>query len=107
MRRSAARLLCTSASLSSFNKNLKLRAILFSIDVLTGLDTTKGLAERKAALALKEEQQKAELAAAAAAAVKPIYDTSKEITNISTVKSKYMDKIRAKTGGSGPGERAS
>jgi len=85
------------------NKNLKLRGILFSIEVLTGMDTTASLEERKRLLMKQEEEQRATAAAAAAAATAapaPTYDTSKEIKGLSSVKSKYMDKIRAKTGGS-------
>lgn len=76
------------SSNEALTKNSKLRAVVISLEVLIG---TEDLSSFKANLV--EKQRKATLYAEA-----PKYDTSKEIEGVSTVQTKYMDKIKAKLG---------
>ena len=72
----------------SLNKNLKLRAVVFTMDVLCGNTTV--VSAPPPPLQAK------------APAPSPTYDTSKEIEGIATVTSKYMNKIAKRLGGSNP-----
>ena len=66
------------------SKHLKIRAIVFDIKVLIGDGGEKFTTK---------------VAAPSAKTVAPIYDSSKDIKNITTVTTKYMNKIRQKLGG--------
>ena len=74
-------------------KNSKLRAVIFSIDVLTGSDHSID----------KQERQIADGSVAPAVETsvieQKVYDTSKEIEGVTGVQSKYMKAISAKLGG--------
>lgn len=69
----------------NFSKNLKVRALVFDITVLIGGQPLKS------APSVAQFQEKK---------LSPIYDQSSEIQNISTVQTKYMDKIRNRLGNS-------
>jgi len=73
----------------SLNKNLKLRGIIFTLEVLVGSSTTVISAPAPSP---------------SVPTTKPsvVYDTSREIEGISTVQSKYMSKISSKLGGTNP-----
>lgn len=73
----------------ALTKNSKLRAVVISLEVLIGTDELKefkaNLAERRRKDTLEAERPRE-------------YDTSKEIQGVTTVQTKYMNKIKAKLG---------
>lgn len=79
----------SSSSLADLTKNSKLRAVVISLEVLIGTDELStfktNLAERRRKDMLEAERPRE-------------YDTSKEIEGVTTVQTKYMNKIKAKLG---------
>lgn len=75
----------------SLNKNLKLRGIIFTLEVLVGQSLTVVSAPVPALVTASPQSPK-----------QSVYDTTKEIEGISTVQSKYMSKISSKLGGTNP-----
>lgn len=74
----------------SLSKNLKLRGVVFSLEVLVGANTSvvsSGISREVAATPTS------------ISAPNNTYDTSREIQGISTVVSKYGDKLRKRLGG--------
>ena len=88
-----------SSNLSiDLNKNSKLRAILISIDVLTGANE---LLDKKSHIsATKEVRDAAHDASVANNSVKKnTYDISKEVKGVTDNTAKYMDKLKSKLNG--------
>jgi hypothetical protein len=70
------------------NKNLKIKCIIFDITVLTGEEIDINDRKKKE---IEDKYAKTPVAS-------PSYDQTKEIKNVSTIQTKYMNKIRQRIG---------
>ena len=80
-----------SNNLINVNKNLKIKCIIFDIFVLCGNENEYN--ERRKIEIEKEYSDKQTIPIPT-----PVYDLSKEIENVSTIQTKYMNKIRKRIG---------
>jgi len=75
-------------NLINVNRNLKVKCVIFDVEVLTGNDDDINSRKKK------EIEDKY----AATPITSPVYDQSNEIQNVSTIQTKYMNKIRKRIG---------
>jgi hypothetical protein len=74
-------------NLINVNRNLKVKCVIFDVEVLTGNNDD-----------INSRKKKQIEVYAATPVTSPVYDQTNEIQNVSTIQTKYMNKIRKRIG---------